>query len=211
MSTLNLSNIDKQYTQTFFNNVQSLNAQQLNTFKSQFAHGNQAAWHRFIVGAYNHPLTWWIGIIQLQMQMGIWGHHQKSIASTRASLLWQITEPLRNELDKAVRGEDTPFLSGIIRYNLKHHKADISGRLLGGVFTNYASTGGRFGNKRLSQNAKRVRTVTNLALASYGAAIKAIVNGHKSTNQILQSILTGRADQLPNNYTIELDSPVSEE
>lgn len=134
MSELNLNNMDKQDIQKFFNNAQSLKKHEVDAFKSQFSHGNQAAWHRFLVGVYNHPLTWWIGIIQLQMQMGIWGHQYKSMASIRANLLWQITAPLRKEVRNAVHGDSMPIVSTIVKYNLKHHKADILGRLALVVF-----------------------------------------------------------------------------
>lgn len=211
MSELNLNNMDKQDIQKFFNNAQSLKKHEVDAFKSQFAHGNQAAWHRFLVGVYNHPLTWWIGIIQLQMQMGIWGHQYKSMASIRANLLWQITAPLRKEVRNAVHGDSMPIVSTIVKYNLKHHKADILGRLAGGVFTNYASTGGRFGNKRLPQSAKHIRTVTNLGLASYGAAIQAVVKDQKTIEALIQSILTGRPEQLPANLSNLGDVSLSEE
>jgi len=211
MSGLNLNNTDKQDIQKFFNNIQGLKKREVDTFKTQFAYGNQAAWHRFIVGAYNHPLTWWIGIIQLQMQMGLWGYQYKAMASIRANLLSQITAPLRDEVKNAVQGESAPIISAIVKYNLKHHKADILGRLAGGAFTNYASTGGRFGNKRLPQSMKHVRTVTNLGLASYGAAIKAVVKGQRSIEAVIQSILTGRPEQLPGNLQDLNGMPLTEE
>jgi len=211
MSSLNLNNMEKRDIQIFLENTQKSNSHDLNTFKSTFAYGYKATWHRFIVGAYNHPLTWWIGIIQLQMQMGIWGFRQKSIASTRANVLWQVTKPLRDELKNALEGDSTPIISDIVRYNLKHHKADILGRFIGGAFTNYASSGGRFGNKRISSNFKKIRTVTNLGIASYGAAIKAIINGNNSLKEVIQSVITGNPDHLSNNYNKKNDEPLTKE
>ena len=82
------------------------------------------------------------------MQMGIWGHHRRAVASTRSNVLWQATQPLRSEAGKMLQGKPAPLLSGIVKYNLKYRKADIAGKLVGGQFTNYASMGGRFGNKR---------------------------------------------------------------
>lgn len=56
-------------------------------FSMTFPHGNEAAWYRFVKGTYNHPITWWVGIFQLQMQMGIWGSCHRAVASTRASIV----------------------------------------------------------------------------------------------------------------------------
>jgi len=206
MPSLNLGITEKNDVQAFVENLQA-NPRELTGFTTTFAHGNEAAWHRFLKGAYNHPITWWIGIFQLQMQMGIWGHQHRSAASTRASVLWKLSEPLRNEASGLLKGEDIPMLSAIVRYNLKYRKADIAGRLAGGAFTNYASTGGRFGNKTLAKagkatriSVKGIRMFTNLGLASYGAAIKALVQGHKTLEAIIQSILTGHPEHLPANY-----------
>lgn len=209
MSKIQLDLMDKKHIQVFFDNTQKISNHELKVFKSQFAYGNQASWHRFIVGAYNHPLTWWIGIIQLQMQLGIWGHHQQSIATLRANILWQLTEPLRNELAEIPKGGKAPILSAVVKYNLKYHKSDMLVRLFGGAFTNYASILGRFGNKRLSKTKKRVRTITNFGLASYGTSIQAIVKGHKSTSAILQSIITGRPEQIPDDF--EVDTKLTEQ
>ena len=197
MSQLNLDIRSKQAIDKFIEHSRSMSQEEIEHFKNNFAHGDKAAWQRFLIGAYNHPLTWWIGIIQLQMQMGLWGHKYQSIAAVRANILWQITAPLRNEVEAGLHGEPIPIISFIVKYNLKYRKADILGRLTGGVFTNYASTGGRMGNKILPSSLKVVRTVTNLGLASYGAAIQAIVKGQHKLEAIIQSILTGRPELLP--------------
>jgi len=154
MSQLNLDIRSKQNIDKFIQQTKTVNPQQLDQFKDNFAHGNKAAWQRFLVGAYNHPLTWWIGIIQLQMQMGLWGFKYKSVAAIRANKLRQITAPLRKEIKGGLNGEPMPIITNIIKYNIKHRKADILGRFTGGAFTNYASTGGRMGNKALPTSAK---------------------------------------------------------
>jgi len=208
MSQLNLDLKRKQEIDVFIQRTQIAKPQKLENFKNNFAHGNKAAWQRFLIGAYNHPLTWWVGIIQLQMQMGLWGYKYKSVSSVRANKLWQITAPLRKEIKGGVKGEPMPLITNIIKYNIKHRKADILGRFTGGAFTNYASTGGRMGNKALPTSAKAVRTVTNLGLASYGAAIQAVVKGHNNIEAVIQSILTGQPEQLPKNMN---DIPLTKE
>lgn len=210
MSSLNLSFTEKDDVQVFIENLQA-DPRTLDGFSTTFAHGNEAAWYRFIKGTYNHPITWWIGIFQLQMQMGVWGHRHRAAASTRANVLWQISSPLRDELVGMVHGESTPLLSAIVRYNLKHRKADVIGRFVGGAFTNYASMGGRLGNKHLPKTAKRVGTVTNLGIASYGAAIKAVGIGPKTLEAVIQSVLTGHPEHLPSGYRSDGDAPISKD
>lgn len=110
-----------------------------------------------------------------------------------------------------MQGKPAPLLSGIVRYNLKYRKADIAGRLVGGQFTNYASMGGRFGNKRLPKNVKLPVGAANFIIASYGAAIKAVVEGHRNAEAVIQSILTGRPEHLPNNYGGDSNAPLTQE
>lgn len=211
MADLNLSNLDKSDIQKFHENLQNYDQREVEAFKTNFAHGNESSWKRFIIGAYNHPITWWIGIIQLQMQMGIWGPRHRAAASLRASTLGQVTAPLRKELVGALQGQNTPILNQIIDYNFKNRKADIAGRLAGGTFTNYASTGGRLGNKRLGMRGKSVRTATNFTIASYGAAIKAIKEGHRAKGAIIQSILTGRSNVGPSGQRNFEEDPLTDE
>lgn len=208
MPSLNLSVTEKHDVQKFVENVQRGHRRDLDGFSMTFAQGNEAAWYRFIKGTYNHPITWWIGIFQLQMQMGMWGSHHRAVASTRASVLWQISRPLRDEVVGMVHGEPVPLLSAIVRYNLKHRKADIIGRFLGGAFTNYASMGGRLGQKHLPKTAKHIGTVTNLGIASYGAAIKAVGGGPRTLEAVVQSVLTGSPEHLPPSYRNDIGAPL---
>lgn len=179
MTTMSLTLHDRQIIQAAVEQLQDAGTNEVDLFFQQFPYGNESVMRRFVKGAYNHPVTWWLGIFQLQMQKRMWGHRHHAAANMRANILSQVLAPVWNEAAGKVNGGDTPILSGVIRYNLKYRKADIAGRLAGGQFTNYASTAGRFGNLRLSANAKRVRMVTNFGIASYGAAIKAAAIGHR--------------------------------
>jgi len=200
MPSFDLGHLEKQSIQFFMEEVQMLEKDKFSSFVATFPHGNEASWRRFVKGAYNHPITWWIGILQLQMQTGVWGHHYQAIANSRASELWQISKPLRSEATGLIKGEDAPMLSAIVRFNWNHRKADILGRMLGSKFTNYASTGGRMGRKRISKGTIYSVNITNVAISSYGAAIKALVEGKTGLEEVVQSILTGSADNLPKNY-----------
>lgn len=200
MASLNLNSSEKADVQQFVESFQKIEQAEKDRFVASFAGDQEASWLRFVKGGYNHPITWWIGIFQLQMQMGMWGHSHQGSASIRANKLWRITQPLRDEITGKLNGGKTPILSDIVRYNFKYRKADIAGRLLGGKFTNYASTGGQLGNKNLPRSGKIAVAVTNFGIASYGAGIKAIAQGHNSLDAVIQSILTGQPDSLPHGY-----------
>lgn len=197
MTSIKLDYVDKREIDLALNNIQSLSGAEINNFADNFATTNKAAWSRFLKGAYNHPITWWIGVIQLQMQAGLWSSRHEAAAQVRASTLWQVSRPIREELAGLAEGKPSPILAAIVKYNVINRKADIAGRLSGGVFTNYASTGGRFGNRRISPTAKRLRATTNLVIASYGAAIKAIAKGMKTPSAIAQAIMTGEPENVP--------------
>ncbi|MGH1487724.1 MAG: hypothetical protein ACRBCI_16050 [Cellvibrionaceae bacterium] len=190
MNNLSLTNEQKKASQALVESLQSVPKEDLNRFILNFS-TSEPAWHRFIKGAYNHPITWWIGIFQLQMQMGLWGHQRKSSANALGGTLWQVTRPLRDEA--STTGKD--IILSVVKYNLKHRKSDMAGRLAGGAFTNYASTGGRAG-KRIPKGLKYPINLSNFILASYGAAIKAMASGHRNLESVIQSILTGRPESL---------------
>lgn len=67
------------------------------------------------------------------------------------------------------------------------------------------------GDKALPKSAIPIRAITNLGLASYGAAIQAVVKGHNNLEAVIQSILTGRPEQLPSNIKNQSVLPLTEE
>lgn len=211
MIRLSLDPFDKNEVQKVMELMEGSDPRDVNQFLEQLPSGNIGAVQRFLQGAYNHPVTWWIGVFQLQMQMGLWGPRRRAVASVRANTLWQVSRPLRDEALGALKGGDAPILAAVVRYNLRFRKADVLGRFAGGQFTNYASTGGRFGERRLGHLGKGVRLLTNLTLASYGAAIKAIVKGHRDVEAIIQSVLTGQPQDLPSGYRNISVAPTAEE
>ncbi|MEZ7277611.1 hypothetical protein [Pseudoalteromonas sp. 68 DY56-GL68] len=185
MTNIRLDVQGKRDAQIFVENLQKADPKEVERLINSYKYGNEPAWHRFIKGAYNHPITWWIGLLQIQMQLGILGHSRKVQAQIAANQLAQILNLAKDSVSKDI-------LYDVLVYNLKNRKADILGRFAGGTFTNYASTGGRIGNKKLPKNANRVISLSNFTLASYGAAIKSVVTGHKKIEHVIQSILTGR-------------------
>ena len=193
MSGLNLSTQDKQRVQHLIEEVQSLPQKQRDEFLDKYSQGRESHWYSFAKAIKDHPVTWWIGIFQLQMQMGIWGQKHKVNAQARASMLWQLSKLIRDEILSYPRTKEAPITSSVIAYCKKHHKAEFSGRLLGGLFTNFASTGGRAGKKVIPTSGHIAIGLTNFLVASYGAAIKAVGNGMHSQESILQAILIGQA------------------
>lgn len=172
-------------SQIFIDNLQSSTPEQSSRLINTFKLANEATWHRFVIGAYNHPITWWMGLLQVQMQLGLWGSTRKAQAQIVANQLSQTLNLAKDNVTK-------DMLYKALIYNLRHRKADVLGRFAGGVFTNYASLGGRAGNKKLSKNITRSISLSNFLLASYGASIRSVAGGHKRIEHVVQSVLTGR-------------------
>lgn len=184
MTDIQLEIHGKRDSETFLLHLQNTSPEEIDKLVNSYQTGNDPGWHRFIKGAYNHPITWWIGLFQLQLQLGVWGSARKSQAQIRANALAKIFEVILND-------GNADLLYRVLAYNLEHRKADILGRFAGGTFTNYASTGGKLGNKHISKLTRSTVSVTNFILASYGASIKAIASGHRSAEAVVQSFLTG--------------------
>ncbi len=76
-----------------------------------------------------------------------------------------------------------------------------------GVFTGYASSGGRGGARKLRSLTRMAGAVsTNFALTSYGAAIKALGLEYTKVEEILQSVLMGRPEQMPASCRLKRSS-----
>src|SRR5690606_30211322 len=163
----------------------------------RFTDEQHPAWRRYVDGIYNHPKTWWIGIIQTQMILGMWGEQRKAEASIRQSTLARILHQLTTPSNRA---QSEMLISEAVRFNLKHRKADITGRFHGGLFTNYASMGGRRGAGIPGQSIKWAGRITNLTIASFGATIAAIAANRKTAEDILNAIITGKTQPLPAGY-----------
>jgi len=184
MNNIKLDFIGKKDSQIFIGNLQNTTPEEIDKLIYSYKLGNEPVWHRFIKGAYYHPITWWMGLLQIQMQLGMWGTTRKVQSQIVANQLSQTLSVARSNVD----GE---ILYKALVYNLKHRKADILGRFAGGAFTNYASTGGKLGNKAIPKNTIRTVKLSNFVLATYGAAIKSVASGHKELESIIQSVLTG--------------------
>lgn len=184
MHSVRLDIHTKRDAQIFLENSQDAKSEDIDKLINSYRFGNEDAWIRFTRGAYNHPITWWIGLLQIQMQLGVWGHARKAQAQIVAHQLSQTLKVAKENSNKEI-------LYKVLTYNLKHRKSDILGRFAGGAFTNYASTGGSIGSKHISKNSNRVVSVSNFVLASYGASIKAVATGHNKIEHVIQSVLTG--------------------
>lgn len=198
---------DKQAIRELVDRVSNDNAPQVDDFLNRFTDEQHPAWRRYADGIYSHPKTWWIGIIQTQMILGLWGQKRYAQASLRQNILAGIlftaltaAEEYRKPARKTIRL--------VIDYNLKYRKADIAGRFHGGLFTNYASTGGRAG-MRLPLSVKWASKISNFTMASFGAAIQGIAAGLTTLDSLLNAVLTGRAERLPAPY-VELSKNVSD-
>lgn len=79
----------KKEVERLIQNLSEADNREAEKFLDDFSNGSGPGWHRFLKGAYNQPITWWIGIIQLQMQLGMWGVKRKSQAQLVANQLGQ--------------------------------------------------------------------------------------------------------------------------
>lgn len=193
-SPFSLSLSDKNSVESFLSNVQQ--ASDSSQFADMFTNEQAPGWQRYFTGIYNHPKTWWIGIIQIQMVTGMWGERQKARAMLRQQALAKILNQLIAEEN---REQSLELISRAVRFNLKYRKADIAGRIHGGIFTNFASTGGRLG-KLVGPKVKIPVSVTNLMLATFGASIQSIAENFDTAEHIIDSMITGKAQDLPEGY-----------
>ena len=191
-----LDKADRQAIEKALDNIEAASTDISSFFLKKFATIDDSSWFRFLHGVYEHPKTWWIGIIQLQMMAGYWGQSRKSEAMIRQSALNAAFQGFSNLGSSAKKN----VLSGIVQFNYENRKSDLSGRIAGSVFTNFASTGGLFGVRRLATSSKFSVAGVNFLISSYGAAIKSVQHGMKSIEPILQSILTGHPEEIPDKY-----------
>ena len=184
MHNVRLDIYTKRDAQIFLENSQSAKSEDVDKLINSYKLGSEGAWIRFTRGAYNHPITWWIGLLQIQMQLGVWGHARKAQAQIVAHQLSQTLKVMEENSNKKI-------LYKALTFNLKYRKSDILGRFVGGAFTNYASAGGSIGSRNISKSSSRVVSVSNFVMASYGASIKAVATGHNKIEHVIQSVLTG--------------------
>ena len=65
--TLILSANEKESVQQLMEQLSKDNSHLSEAFFSDFAKNQAPVWQRYSNGIYNHPKTWWIGIIQVLM------------------------------------------------------------------------------------------------------------------------------------------------
>lgn len=147
---------------------------------------DEAMWFRYSQAMANFPKTWWIGLIQMQMIAGLWGQEHQASAALRQNDLRKILAEAFADLDRTWE-----VMSESAKYVLEHHKADVLGRLHGGVFTNFALKGGK-GSRSLPTGVSVAATTMHFSIATFGAAIWAIGSELKKHDDLLHSILLGR-------------------
>lgn len=168
----------------------------------------------FVSAAYSFPHDWWLAIHWILGLQGLYGSLVKEnslrIARDLDTVIALGVKASPNvysvtavTLDFIFTGNtnDCPaareVLSQIDRNQLGNDPVDVgsrmTGRYAGGLFTLYASTGGRFGSIAQVQPQKTGFVFSNLMLASVGAIIKLIIkNGATITVvDMWSAILTG--------------------
>lgn len=67
--------------------IQSSDPKDAQAFLEGFANSQSPAWLRYSEAIYNHPKTWWIGVIRLSMLTGVWGEKHRVRAAIRQNFL----------------------------------------------------------------------------------------------------------------------------
>lgn len=200
MPTVNFTLQERNAIRDVVELVQNVGSNERDLLLDQVPRGNEGVIRRFVRGAYSHPLTWWVGVFQLQMQIGMWGARHRAAATMRANGVAAALQVVWYEAVSLATGGNAPVLTGVVAYSLGYKKANMLGRLAGGEFTNLASAGGRFGVRRLSTMFRRGQGLTNFVIASYGAAVKGVAMGYRTSDALVHAILTGQPAQLPPEY-----------
>ncbi len=142
---------------------------------------------RFSDGFLSYPTTWWTNHIHAAMLLGYFGKKQRMVAQLRQNILGVILNEAINNFDKTLQ-----VIEFYAKNKLSSDKAGAIGRLLGGVFTNYATT--RIPGMKKNPFSKKTITgikMANFIVASYGAAIFAIAKGSRKFEDIISMIITG--------------------
>lgn len=192
-----LPHTDKKAIQSLLERISAAPRKDREAFGRAVLSGQEPGWLRYINGIYNYPKTWWIGIIHTQMVMGVWGSRLKAQASLRQNTLARVLHQLVAEEHRDAAQD---LIANVVRFNARYRKADIAGRLHGGVFTNYVLMGGRAGGKAVPRAAKWGVRVTNVTVASFGAAIQTVAMGLDAQASVLHAIITGNAEALPAGF-----------
>jgi hypothetical protein len=143
---------------------------------------------RFLKGAYSHPRDWWVGIIWCFMSLGTFGGDAKRRADEWGRDLETLIQFARKNPKLAYR------LISVYLKNQVQNSPEFYGRLAGGMFTNYASRGGRLGS-RLGTGMKVASMTANFILATTGAMILSVKYGGKDIISIFDAAING--DYLP--------------
>ncbi len=161
---LDLDPAAKRDVEGFIEELKKKSEQKVTEFAIKATHADDPSWWRFAVGVKNYPITWWMGIFQLQMQAGLWGHKHQVAAKQRADILLFSLKQLyaqsqnidlgHEQADKVI-DKSQEVIGKVINFNLKYRKADMVGRTIGGVFTSYASGGGRAGARKPKSFTKK--------------------------------------------------------
>lgn len=202
---------DRDAVQQTLESLQNAPKDDVDDFMRYILNGNRNALQSFIKGAVDNPKTWWIGLFTLQMQAGLLGNRLQRMSQSNAGVLRTILAPLWDDAKGTLVSEDSTIISNVVRYAFKYHRSMLAGRLAGGGFTTFATTGGLYGRRQLGRLKRPARYsigvgvfVTNVSLASYGAGIMAVGLGRSKIRDVLFSILTGSDVQIPPHFELLL-------
>lgn len=139
---------------------------------------------RIIQGAYSFPRDWWCAIFYCYMRLGVFGSRAQSDAEGWGRAISTVLRWALNDPSTAARLLRTYLRS-------KSDSPEFYARIGGGVFTNFASRGGRFGQRILSGPIKGGSMAANFVLANTGAAVLTVKYGGQDIASIFGAMFTG--------------------
>lgn len=212
MSEMNLGLDDKQRVQRLIEQLAEDDPEQAQRLLREAANRQAPIWRRYIDAGVHQPITWWMGIIQVLMILGTFGHKHQMNAQIRQSLLSQVLARGGQAAENATFPDD---LIRIVTYIVQHRTPELAGRLTGSAFTNYASGGGRVGIRARKATKTKLLTVpqraTNFAVASFGSLIAQVQQGLVVPDDIVLAVLTGNTGTVPKDMHQHLSPKARQE
>lgn len=155
----------------------------------EFFSNRDPAWHRAARGTYDAPLNWWITWIHLSMLSGAWGSEYKGGAQITQNRLNLTLEEI------LMRDDRNEIFLKVSEIMIRYQKAYFAGRVAGSFYV--IGKGTKLLTKAFPPFVKKLNIIGNFGVVSFGAAILATAKGYTDAEDIVLSIMTGKAQRAP--------------
>jgi len=181
----------------------------------------------FARGAYSFPLDWWVAIHWANGLNGLYGPSRReearrigrtldvmfSMAVSAAPVTFKISSVVMKYIISSEFTGHVPLDKVLKRIDRKQFvlgsanvAAGFAGRQAGGLFTNYAASGGRAGARRAPRGTKlkKAGKVGNAGLASIGSLIKLAAMTRGSNVTVVDMVVALLSGQAQTSFSAEL-------